>query len=90
MKFVDSETALLNKDIKEHTKKVINALTDMIEIICKPTENKSKLYELGNIHFNNLIPVELFPMMGNAINTSILSALKEDCTIEILNTFTLF
>lgn len=62
----------------------------MIYLLDKPYELVDYVEKLGNRHKELLIPDEAYVWFGNAMNISILSALKEDCTIDILSTFTLF
>jgi len=75
---------------KKHAAKVINAVTDTINLLDKPTDLKKVLQNLGKTHQQLGIPKAAFLVVGNALNSSIIAALGEDTTIEIIQNFTLF
>jgi len=48
------------------------------------------LTELGAMHERKGIPAGAFPIVGNALNATLEAALGKDCSIEIINFFSLF
>jgi len=69
---------------------VINAVTDTINLLDKPTDLKNVLQNLGKTHQQLGIPKAAFTVVGNALNSSLIAAFGKDVTIEIVKNFTLF
>lgn len=75
---------------KKHAAKVINAVTDTINLLDKPTDLKNVLQNLGKTHQQLGIPKAAFAVVGNALNSSLIAAFGQDVTIEIVKNFSLF
>lgn len=84
-KMLDSDNVF-----KAHSVKLINAVTDSIELLDQPDKLKKVLKELGALHEQKRIPTSAFPIFGNALNATIQANLGKECSIEIINFFSLF
>jgi len=90
MQFKDGQILHSDNVFKAHSVKFVNAVTDSIELLDQPEKLKKVLNELGALHEQKNIPISGFTMFGNAFIATIQQILDRECSIEIVNFFSLF
>jgi len=65
-------------------------VTNTINLLENPKDLTKMLKDLGKLHQEKGIPKAAFSVVGNALNSSLIAAFKDDVTIEIIQNFSLF
>eukprot|EP00801_Mesodinium_rubrum_P007425 Mrub_07436.p1 GENE.Mrub_07436~~Mrub_07436.p1 ORF type:complete len:292 (+),score=49.71 Mrub_07436:95-877(+) len=79
-----------NRVFRQHCIKVIEAVSAAISLLKDGAKLTQVLTELGKTHETNGIVPDAYPIVGNAVNATICIAMGDQCTVEVLDTYTLF
>lgn len=90
MQFENGKILHSDNVFKAHSVKFIDAFSDGIELLDQPEKLRKLLNELGAVHEQKRIPISGFPVFGNALYATIKEILGNECSIELVNFFSLF